>query len=150
MSVPAAAISINPKLIENGPATVQLLDGLLGLSDEKAADLLTEIERKERGFVYVARQVDGAVGEQIAGLNRAGVNVDAETRREMPGGATGQTVLGRANIDGVGISGLELQYDEVLTGTGGEMTREIAPGGRTIPGSETISQAPIAGVINAS
>jgi cell division protein FtsI (penicillin-binding protein 3) len=30
MSVPAATISINPKLIENGPATVQLLDDLLG------------------------------------------------------------------------------------------------------------------------
>ncbi len=30
ISVPAATISINPKLIENGPATIQLLDDLLG------------------------------------------------------------------------------------------------------------------------
>ncbi len=128
MSVPAAAVSINPKLVENGPATVQLLDDLIGLSDEKVAELLAEIEVADRGFVYVARQVDASIGDQIAGLNRPGINVDAETRREMPGGATAQTVLGRTNIDGIGIAGLELQYDDVLTGTGGEMTREIAPG----------------------
>ena len=145
MSVPAAAISINPKLIENGPATVQLLDDLLGLSDEKVADVLAEIEAADRGFVYVARQVDASIGDQIAALNRPGINVDAETRRELPGGATGQTVLGRTNIDGAGIAGLELQYDDVLTGTGGELTREIAPGGRTIPGSEVVSQQPVSG-----
>lgn len=148
MSVPAAAISINPKLVENGPATVQMLDDLLDLSDEKVADLLFEVGRPEaerRGFVYVARQVDGEVGRQIDALGRAGINVDGEARREMPGGLTGQTVLGRTNIDGVGIAGLELQYDDLLSGTGGQMTREIAPGGRTIPGSETITAPPVAG-----
>ncbi|MGA9279301.1 peptidoglycan D,D-transpeptidase FtsI family protein [Ilumatobacter sp.] len=145
MSVPAAAISINPKLIENAPATVQLLDDLLGLSDEKVDELLDEVTTADRGFVYVARQVDDSVGDQIAALNRPGVNVDAETRREMPGGDTAQTVLGRTNIDGDGIAGLELQYDDVLAGTGGAMTREIAPGGRTVPGSEVVVEKPVAG-----
>jgi cell division protein FtsI (penicillin-binding protein 3) len=144
MSVPAAAISINPKLID-GPVTVQMLDDLLDLPDEKVDELLAEVESADRGFVYVARQVDHAVGNQIAALNRPGVNVDAETRREMPGGDTAQTVLGGTNIDGEGVAGLELQYDDILAGTGGEMTREIAPGGRTVPGSEVISEQPVAG-----
>jgi len=145
MSVPAAAISINPKLIENGPATVQLLDDLLGLSDEKTAALLDEIARADRGFVYVARQVDAAIGEQIDGLGRAGINVDPEARRELPGGQTARTVLGKTNIDGVGIAGLELQYDDLLSGSGGQMVREIAPGGRTVAGSEIITEAPVPG-----
>lgn len=148
MSIPAAAISINPKLIENGPATVQLLDDLLDLSDDKVADLLYEVGRppaQRRGFVYVARQVDASVGQSVDALDRAGINVDDEARREMPGGLTGQTVLGRTNIDGVGIAGLELQYDDLLTGTDGQTTREIAPGGRTIPGSDTITAAPVSG-----
>jgi cell division protein FtsI (penicillin-binding protein 3) len=148
MSIPAASISINPKLLENAPATVQMLDDLLDLSDEKVAELLAASalppdERK--GFVYVARQVDASAGQMIASLNRAGINVDSVTRREMPGGSTGQTVLGRTNIDGQGIAGLEEQYDDVLAGSGGAMTREIAPGGRTVPGSETISEQPVAG-----
>ncbi len=145
LSVPAAAISINPKLLEDGAATVRVLDDLLGLSDEKVTQLLAEVDAADRGFVYVARQVDASIGEQIAALNRAGVNVDPEARRELPGGETAQTVLGRTNIDGVGIAGLEMQYNDLLTGSGGQSTREIGPNGRTIPGSETISEAPVAG-----
>ncbi len=143
MSVPAATISINPKLIENGPATVQLLDDLIDLSDEKVTELLAEIEQKDRGFVYVARQVDHGIGAQIEAMKLVGVNVDDESRREMPTGDTGRNVIGRTNIDGVGISGFEMQYNDLLSGVGGSMTREVAPGGRSIPGSETITERPV-------
>ena len=145
MSVPAVTVSINPKLIENGPATIQLLDDMLDLSDEKVAELLADVAAQDRGFVFVARQADAAVGDQISSMRLAGVNVDRESRREMPGGDTGRSVIGRTNIDGVGISGLELQYDDVLTGTGGQMSREVAPGGRSIPGSESVTDQPIPG-----
>ena len=145
MSVPAVTVSINPKLIENGPATVQILDDLFDLPDDKVAELLAEIESKDRGFVFVRRQADADIGDQLADMKLAGVNVDRESRREMPGGDTGRSVIGRTNIDGVGISGLELQFDDVLTGTGGEMRREVAPGGRSIPGSETVTEQPVAG-----
>lgn len=145
MSVPAATISINPKLIENGPATVQLLDDLLDLPDDTTTELLNEIETKDRGFIFVARQADAAIGDEIAGMKLPGVNVERVSRREMPGGDTGRSVIGRTNIDGLGISGLELQYDGILTGTGGEMRREVAPGGRSIPGSELVTERPVAG-----
>ena len=145
MSVPAVTVSINPKLIENGTATVQILDDLLDLPDDKVAELLAEIESKDRGFVFVRRQADADIGDQLAAMKLAGVNVDRESRREMPGGDTGRSIIGRTNIDGVGISGLELQYDDLLTGTGGEMRREVAPGGRSIPGSETVTAQPVAG-----
>ena len=145
MSVPAATISINPKLIENGPATIQLLDDLLDLSEEKVADLMFETERRTRGFVYVARQADSAIGDQLASLDLPGVNVERVDRREMPGGDTGRSVVGTASIDGEGIAGLEMQYDDVLTGVDGSMRREIAPNNRTIPGSETIVEDPVSG-----
>ncbi len=145
MSVPAATISINPKLVENGPATVQLLDDLLGLDDDKTTELLAEIAAKDRGFVFVQRQADAAIGDQLSAMRLAGVNVDRESRREMPGGDTGRSIIGSTNIDGVGISGLELQYDGILTGTGGSLRREVAPGGRSIPGSETVTERPVSG-----
>ena len=63
--------------------------------------------------MYVARQVDESVGEQIAALGLAGVNVDPEDKRMLPGGDTGRSVIGRTDIDGVGIAGLELQYDDL-------------------------------------
>jgi cell division protein FtsI (penicillin-binding protein 3) len=145
MSVPAVTVSINPKLIENGPATVQLLDDLLGLTDDKVNELLAAIDAKSTGFMFVKRQADADIGAQISGMHLAGVNVDEESRREMPGGDMGRSVIGSTNIDGVGISGLELQYNDLLTGTGGKMVREVAPNGRSIPGSETIAEKPESG-----
>jgi cell division protein FtsI (penicillin-binding protein 3) len=145
MSVPAVTVSINPKLIENGPATVQMLDDLLDLSDEGVDELLTEIATKDRGFVFVQRQADADVGDQISAMRLAGVNVDRESRREMPGGDTGRSIIGSTNIDGVGISGLEMQYDGILTGTGGQSRRDVAPNGRSIPGSETVTAQPVSG-----
>jgi cell division protein FtsI (penicillin-binding protein 3) len=145
MSVPAVTVSINPKLIENGPATVQVLDDLLDLSDDETTSLLAEIAAKDRGFVFVRRQADADIGDQIASMKLAGVNVDRESRREMPGGDTGRSVIGRTNIDGVGISGLELQYEDILAGSVGKLRREVAPGGRSIPGSETVTEQPVAG-----
>ena len=46
----------------------------------------------------------------------------------MPGGYTGQSVIGRTDIDGVGIAGLELQYNDLLQGSPGRETLEVAPG----------------------
>lgn len=145
MSVPAVSVSINPKLIVDGPQTVQELTNILNLGEKKVAALLDEVAQKDRGFVYVARQVDANVGDFIRDLGRAGVNVDNETRREMPGGDTGRSVIGRTDIDGIGVGGLEMQYNDTLTGTGGSMTREVDPNQRTIAGSETITEAPVAG-----
>jgi cell division protein FtsI (penicillin-binding protein 3) len=145
LSVPAATVSINPKLVENGPATIQVLDDLIGLDDATVAELSSAVAAKDRGFVFVARQIDADIGSEIASLRLAGVNVDSEDRRVMPGGDTGKSVIGRTDIDGTGVSGLELQYDDVLTGTGGTIVRQIAPRGRTVPGTEIVTEAPVAG-----
>lgn len=145
MSVPASTITMNPKLVTDPAATMQVLTTILALSDEKIAELQEALASGDRGFVYVARQVDNAVGDQIAALRLTGVDVIDEDRRILPGGDTGRSVIGRTDIDGVGIAGLELQYDDLLAGSVGEMTREVAPGGRSIPGSETITMAPVPG-----
>jgi cell division protein FtsI (penicillin-binding protein 3) len=145
MSVPASTVTINPKLIENPSATAAILQGVLGLTDERRAELEQVMAAKDRGFYYVARQIDDAVGEQIDALDLVGVDVVAEDRRILPGGTTGRSVIGQTDIDGVGTAGIELQFDELLTGTGGEETREVAPGGRSIPGTESVARPPVPG-----
>jgi cell division protein FtsI (penicillin-binding protein 3) len=118
---------------------------VLGLTDERRAELQETMADKDRGFVYVARQIDDAVGEQIDALDLVGVDVVSEDRRILPGGMTGRSVIGQTDIDGIGTAGLELQFDDVLTGSGGEETREVAPGGRSIPGTESVARPPVPG-----
>jgi cell division protein FtsI (penicillin-binding protein 3) len=156
VSIPAVSVSINPKLIGDPDGTLQALTALLGLTPSEQQEIHAEMVAKDRGFVYVRRQVDALVGEQIADLDLVGVNVDEESRRVLPGGDTGRSVIGRTDIDGVGTAGLEFQYgggpeaveagyDDLLTGTPGELTREVAPKGRSIPGSEQVTLAPVPG-----
>jgi cell division protein FtsI (penicillin-binding protein 3) len=145
MSVAARSISINPKLIDDPEATAAILTNVLGLSEERRQELVAAMVAKATGFMYVARQVDESVGEQIEALGLAGVNVDDESMRILPGGDTGRSVIGRTDIDGVGVAGLELQFHDLLTGTDGRLEREVAPGGRSIAGSEAVSVAPVAG-----
>ena len=145
MSVEAASISINPKLLEDGEATVHQLANMIELSDEKVASLLREVDNKEKGFVYVARQIDADVGDAVRWLGIEGVNVDAEDRRELPGGDTAKSVIGKTNIDGKGIAGLEVQYDDLLTGTEGAVRREVDSQKHTVAGSETVIQEPVNG-----
>ena len=139
VSIPSATVSINPKLIEDPAATLSVLTSVLGLDVDEQQRLFAEMETKDRGFVYVRRQVDAAVGAQLAELRLSGVNIDDESRRVLPGGDTGRSVIGLTDIDGVGIAGLELGYDQLLTGASGSMTREVTPGGRSIPGTETVT-----------
>ncbi len=145
MSVPAYSISVNPKLIVDEAGTAQTLQALLGLGDDETRELYDEMIRKDRGFVYVRREIGVETGEQIAALRLSGVNVDAEDKRVLPGGDTGRSVIGRTDIDGNGIAGLELQFDELLTGTPGEVTREVAPGNRSIAGTEQVTLMPVPG-----
>ena len=156
LSVPAYSISVNPKLIEDADATTQVLASMIGLTDDEALDLRDDIEAKETGFRYVRRQVDVDLGRRIADLGMVGVNVDPEDERVLPGGDTGRSVIGRTDIDGNGIAGIELQfgggergaelgYSDILAGTPGEVTREVAPQGRSIAGSEEVMRPPIPG-----
>lgn len=136
VSIPAATISINPKLIDNEEATLNMLATMLSLDVDEQQRLYDEMILKDKGFVYVRRQVDADLGDQIAALKLSGVNVDSEPTRLLPGGDTGRSVIGRTDIDGIGTAGLELQYDSILSGENGSVTRQVAPGGRSIAGTE--------------
>ena len=145
LSVPATTIAVNPRQVEDPEGTAATFAEILGLSRDRQDELEAAMVAKDRGFVYVARQVDDDVAQQLAALRLAGVSTYREDRRILPGGDTARSVIGRTDIDGVGTAGLEKQFDNVLTGTAGEMTLEVAPGGRSIAGSEQVVQEPIAG-----
>ncbi len=156
VSIPAASVSVNPKLVTDPEGTVRTLATVLGLDETAQAELYAALVAKDKGFVYVQREVDIDVADQIAQLELNGVNVDPEDKRLLPGGETGRSVIGRTDIDGIGVSGLELQYGggaasseqgytDILSGMPGEMTKEVAPKGRSIPGSEQVTEQPVPG-----
>ena len=145
LSVPSTTVIANPKLVTDPEGTMRTLAAALGLSVEKQQALLEAFTVQEKSFVYVARQVTDDQAEAVELLDLNGVDTIADDRRTMPAGSVGQSVIGRTNIDGEGIAGIEMQYDLLLTGTDGEVSRQHDRDGRSLPGSETTTVTPVPG-----
>lgn len=88
-------------------------------------------------FVYLKRQVDMDVVEalkaDLAELKLTGVFYEQSYRRDYPNGEIAGQVIGVCDVDGNGITGLELQYDEQLKGTDGFYWGEVGYRGTPIP-----------------
>jgi cell division protein FtsI (penicillin-binding protein 3) len=117
LAVTADADSIwaNPREIrdvtETAAKLAQLVDGEAAALEEKLG--------VDRRFVWVARHVKPEVAERVRAAKLAGITVTKEPRRWYPGRTIGGPVIGRADIDGNGLDGIELAMNEHLTGTRG-------------------------------
>ena len=98
-------------------------------------------------FAYVARQVDLDVAERIDALRLAGIGTLPIPKRYYPAGALAPQVLGFVGIDGIGLAGLESEYNHQLSGTPGEQTAQLsAVGGVPITGVLDSTTEPVPGV----
>lgn len=73
-------------------------------------------------FCWVTRMADPGVEERLAKAKIAGVFLQVETRRVDPGGQAVLPVVGRVNMDGSGVEGVEYQFDDLLRGHAGWAT----------------------------
>jgi len=134
MSLVASTIYADPRQIAAEGANAGLLaERLAEVLDAAGQDVdageLREQLQRDTGFTYLARQVPREVGERVAALGLAGIGVLEEPTRVYPAGSLAGSVLGLAGIDHTGLTGLESEYDEVLSGRPGELHIESAPGG---------------------
>ena len=133
-SVECRTIYCNPKEVTNKPTCAQELANALGGS---ADDYLSTLSQ-DTTFAYVQRKIDTDVAEDLLSTlsedGITGVYALTDVKRVYPYGAVGGQVLGFVDTDGNGITGLELQYDDVLKGTDGEMLMERGRDGKPVAG----------------
>ena len=141
LSLPARDVYADPRYVSDGWASAGALSPLL----EVDVDVLREKLTSDTTFVYLARQVDLDVAERIEDLALPGIGFLEASARSYPAGPLAAQVLGFVGIDGGGLAGLELQYQDVLVGTPGERTQEIDPFGKPIVGGVDVEQPPVAG-----
>ena len=145
LSVPTTTVFANPKLVTDPAGTVSVLGSMLQLSAEKQVALLNAFTEKSKSFVYIARQLDDDLAASVLALGLAGVDGYRESKRILPSGEVGRSVIGRTDIDGIGTAGIERQFDEELTGEDGESVRQRDRDGNSIAGADVTAQAPIPG-----
>lgn len=166
MSVEAATVCCDPRQVENPQSTAEELAHLLGGNKEDYIEALS----KDSGFAYVARQVDASVIDTMKArkteLRKASSNSSStqssssseaaktvldgvycieDMKRVYPYGTTAAQVLGSVNVDGEGVSGLELKYDDMLRGTNGSKSTERGRTGMDIPGGSVVHEEAVDG-----
>ena len=109
-----------PNQISNKEEVARSLSDILGSDYE---DMLAHVSKKtsiERVHPE-GRQLSYDIASQIEALEYDGVYLVKESKRYYPYGDTLSHVLGYVGIDNQGLSGLELTYDEYLTGENGSI-----------------------------
>jgi cell division protein FtsI (penicillin-binding protein 3) len=141
LSLPARDIYADPRYVVDAWATATALSPVL---DEPATSLVDKLTA-DATFVYLARQVGLQRADRIEELGLPGIGFLDATRRSYPAGPLAGQVLGFVNVDGEGIAGLELEYQDLLAGAPGERTQEIDPYGQPIVGGVDVLRPPVAG-----
>jgi len=141
ITVPALSLYADPRAVLDPSATAHVLGQMLGFDVTAEAELATKLANQKQSFVYIQRFVDEDVAAAVLSLNLSGVNGVSEPKRVQVAGGLATNIIGRTDPFGTGATGLELQYDKVLTGIDGEMVKQ-ASRGRSLPGtSHIVSQA---------
>jgi len=117
VSTPVISIWANPKIL-NGSERLPELAGALGMELASLSDKLQRYAGKQ--FMYLERHRDPADAREILSLRIPGVYGEREYRRFYPAGEVASQLVGFTNVDGEGIAGLELAYDEWLRGYPGK------------------------------
>lgn len=144
LSVPSTTVYADPRDVQDPVGTARALAPVLGLSVEKEAELAADLAEPGSKFRYISRELSKPQADAILGLGLAGIYSYIEPSRQVEGGVA-QAIIGRTDPDGVGAAGLEKQFNDVLSGKDGKSVREVDKRGRSIPGAENTTDAPIPG-----
>jgi len=118
VSTPVDAVSADPSKLYANPKSWRPLAKILGIS---YSELKAKIKRNsKRRFIYLNRQVLPDTAERAMALDIDGVFLRREYRRYYPLGAVTGHLVGFTNVDGQGLEGIELAYNESLRGHPGK------------------------------
>ncbi len=141
LSTPADDVYADPQLVDDPWGTATRLSPLLGVGVPDLVQAMTS----DGTFVYLARQLGRGASDRVQRLALPGIGLLPTSKRSYPAGSLASQVLGFVGTDGVGLTGLELGYQDVLAGTPGERTHELGLSGQAIVSGVDEERAPIAG-----
>lgn len=132
MSATAYIVSVEPGKVRDAEAFARIVSPILGLSEEKVAE---KAANRGKSSVTLKRQVPRETADRLRQLKQSkdaetaeaasALLFDEDVRRVYLRGAFLTQTLGLVNVDGVGQSGLEQQYETLLRGEAGRSMRSV-------------------------
>ena len=132
MSATAYIVSVEPGKVQDVQTFARAISPILGLSEEKVAE---KASQRGKSSVTLKRQVSRETADQLRQLKQSkdaetaaaasALLFDEDVRRVYLRGTFLTQTLGLVNVDGVGQSGLEQQYETLLRGEAGRSMRSV-------------------------
>ena len=142
VSTQEVTIFANPYFVKDPESTAEELSTILEKDKEELKNKLTQ---PDTGFVFLARKVPPELAQRVQELNMDGIYFMKESKRFYPHAQLAAQTLGFVGVDNEGLSGLELQYENILHGKDGVVVAERDVHGKLIPGSYITRDDPVNG-----
>ncbi len=117
ISVPVKTVSVNCADFHkyNGLNQVKNLQEIASVLDIDYDYLLKRVGKPgKKNTVFLARQIPEPAAKFIQSLHIRGFIIEDELKRYYPTGEINAHLIGRTNIDGNGVEGVEYKFDELL------------------------------------
>ncbi len=115
-SVPAPSIWAIPEDVERDKAKLARMAKLLEMP---LPELEKKLENEEKTFVWIVRQVDEPIAQQVMALGIKGIYQRKEYKRQYPEGEAAAHIVGFTNVEDQGQEGMELTFNKELAGRPG-------------------------------
>ena len=136
ISSPVASVYADPKLVSASKEELMALAKLLQMN---LSEIESQVANKKRRFEYLKRRVPPGVADSVAKLALPGIFLRNESQRFYPAGEVTAHMLGFTSIDDDGQEGVELAWQETLTGELGSRRVVKDRKGKIVENIENIS-----------
>ena len=118
VNVDVKSIYANPKKVTDPAETAKVLSDKFDLPQQKILNRVSS----NKSFVWIKRLADSKSVEEIQDSNIAGLGFIPEPKRIYPNGSLLGQVIGFADVDSIGLEGIEYRYDNLLIGKTRKLT----------------------------
>ena len=116
VSTPVVSLVANPQHLRDS-SQLSALAAAMGLALEELQQRIDDYAGKQ--YMYLARHWTPDKARRVLSLGIPGVRGEREYRRFYPAGEVAALLVGLTNMDGKGIEGLEMAFDDWLQGVPG-------------------------------
>lgn len=138
---PVSTISVIHNQITDKEKVISVLSELLELDEEKVRERVEKKSSREK----IKTNVEKEISDKIREMDLDGVMVDEDYKRYYPYNELASKVIGFAGGDNQGILGLEVSYEENLSGQDGSILTTTNAKGIEIDGATEDRIEPVAG-----
>lgn len=117
-----ASVYANPKVIIDAK---EAANKLCGLFPHLVFDSVLQKLQSNQGFVWIERHASPKMQEAVHSLGIPGIYLQPDQKRVYPHGNLVCHVVGRCDIDGIGVSAIELAFDNELRTKEGELNLSL-------------------------